>query len=214
MTKLILNAQKRDIFRKKLDKARSGGKLPAVVYGPKTKPISIFVSSSDFKKVFNDAGESTVVDLKIDDKPLSVLIQEVTIGPVSREPLHVDFYAALMDKPVEASIPLEFIGVSPAVKELGGMLVKVMHEIEVEALPANLPHDLKVDLSLLVNLDDHIVASKIQLPQGVKLISKEDESVVIVEAPRGETEETTTEKTIADIEVEKKGKKEESPKEE
>ncbi|MCR4283821.1 MAG: 50S ribosomal protein L25 [Parcubacteria group bacterium] len=208
MTKLMLNAEKRDVLRKRLKESRLGGKLPAVVYGPKTKPVSIFVSSVDFKKVFNEAGESTVVDLKLDNKPLSVLIHEVSIDPVSREPLHVDFYAALMNKPVEASIFLEFVGISPAVKGLGGMLVKVMHEIEVEALPANLPHSLEVDISVLVNLGDHIIASQIPMPSGVKLITKGDESIVLVEAPREEKVEEV-EKTIADIEVEKKGKKEE-----
>jgi len=208
MTKLMLSAEKRDIFKKELNKTRKEGKLPAVVYGPKIKPISIFVSSVDFKKVFNDGGESTVIELDFDKKPLSVLIHDVSIDPVSREPIHVDFYAALMDKPVEASIPLEFVGVSPAVKELGAVLIKVMHEIDVEALPNDLPHSLEIDLSSLVNLGDNIIASRIHLPTGVKLITNGDESVVLTEAPREEKTEET-EKTIADIEVEKKGKKEE-----
>lgn len=208
----MLNAEKRDIFKKELNKVRKEGKLPAVVYGPKTKPLSIFIPLVDFKKVFKEAGESTVVEIKIDDKPLGVLIQEVSVDPVSREPIHVDFYAALMDKLVEASIPLEFVGVSPAVKGLGGMLVKVMHEVEVEALPASLPHNLEVDLTALVNLGDHIIASQIKLPNGVKLITNGDDNIVIVEAPREEKAEET-EKTIADIEVEKKGKKEEPEKE-
>lgn len=204
----MLNAEKRDIFRKKLYKVRREGKLPAVVYGPKTKPLSIFVSLADFKKVFKEAGESTVVEIKLDNKPLSVLIHEVSVDPMSREPIHIDFYAALMDKPVEASISLEFVGISPAVKGLGGMLVKVMHEIEVEALPANLPHGLEVDLSVLVNLGDHIIASQIPLPSGVKLVTNGDDNIVLVEAPREEKVEEV-EKSIADIEVEKKGKKEE-----
>ncbi len=208
MTRIELNTEKRDVFRKKLDKYRIAGKLPAVVYGPKVKPISIFVSSANFKKVLKEAGESTVIDLKIDNKPLSVLIQEVAIDPVSKESLHVDFYAAEMNKPVEASIPLEFIGVSPAVKSQGGILVKVRHQVEVEALPAHLPHNFEIDLSSLVNLGDHITASQIILPAGVKLITKEDEIIIIAESPKEETIEV--EKTIEDIEVEKKGKKEEA----
>lgn len=212
MTRIELNAEKRDIFRKKLNKARIDGKLPAVVYGPKVKPVSIFVPFIDFKKVFKEAGESTVVDLKLDNKPLSVLIQEVAIDPVSREPLHIDFYAAEMNKPVEANIPLEFIGISPAVKSQGGVLVKVMHQVEVEALPANLPHNFKIDLSVLANLGDHITASQIIIPAGVKLITKGDEIIVIAESPKEEI--VGVEKTIEDIEVEKKGKKEEVESEE
>jgi len=204
----MLDAEKRDVFKKKLNKVRSEGRIPAVVYGPKIKSQSIFVSFIDFKKVFKEAGESTVVDLKLEGKPLSVLIHEVSVDPMSREPIHVDFYAALMDKPIEASIPLEFVGISPAVKGLGGMLIKVMHEIEVEALPAILPHNLEVDISVLENLGDHIFASQIPLPDGVKLITNGDDNIVLVEAPREEKEEET-EKTIADIEVENKGKKEE-----
>ncbi len=209
MIRLELNAEKRDIFRKKLDKVRSGGLLPANVYGPKVKSTSVSVPLADFKKVFKEAGESTVVDLKLDGKVVKVLVQDIAFNPISREPIHVDFYAALMDKPIEAMIPLDFVGTSPAVKGLGGMLVKVRHEIEVESLPDSLPHGLEVDLSSLINLGDNINASQITLPDNVKLITKEDEVIIIVEAPKEEKEVEDEEKTIENIEVEKKGKKEE-----
>lgn len=209
---LQLKAEKRDIFGKKLMSARKEGKLPAVVYSKGEKSSPVFVALKDFKKKWKEAGESTIIELDENGKKKDdVLIKEVAIDPMSEEPIHVDFYKIEKDKPIKAEIDIVFEGVSPAVKEMGGILVKVMRGVEIEALPRDLPHELKVDISKLKTFEDKITASDIHLPDGVKILAKENDIVALVEEPKAE--EVVVERTIEDIEVEKKGKKEEDKEE-
>jgi len=202
-----IQTENREVFGKKLEPFRKKGKLPAVLYGPKEKARPIFISLKDFKKIWDEAGESTVIQLNLGDTKKEVLIQDVAMDPVKGEPVHVDFYAVLMDKPIQASVSLVFEGISSAVKNLGGILVKVMHELEVEALPKNLPHELSVDISVLANFEDKISAKDIILPKGVKLISNLEETIALIEAPR-EEEVPVAEEKIAFEEIEVAGKKE------
>ncbi len=204
-TTQILKTEKRDTFGRRLASLRKEGKLPVVVYGPKQKTEALFVSSKEFKKIWQKVGETGLVELS--EPRTNVLIHQVSHSPVTDEVVHVDFYAVEMDKKIKASVPIEFQGVAPAVKDLGGILLKIMHELEVEALPANLPHELVADISVLKNFEDKILAKEISLPTGVTLISDPEEVVAIAEAIK-EEEETPT-MTIDDIEVEAKGKKEE-----
>ena len=207
---LQLNAEKRDVFGKKLKNFRKQEKLPAVLYGKGKKTASIFVDSKEFKKIWKKTGESTLIKIKNPESNVveDVLIQEVALDPLKNEPLHADFYIVEMDKPITAKVNLVFEGVSPAEKELGGILVKVRHDVDVEALPKNLPHELKVDVSKLANLGDQITIKDIDLPAGVKILAGENDVVVLIETPK---EEIVEEKpiTIEEVEVEKKGKKEE-----
>ncbi len=211
---LELQTEKREIFGKKLKPFRKQGKLPAVLYGPKEKSQPLFVLLKDFKKLWKEAGESTVIQLNLEKSRKEVLIQDVAMDPIKDEPIHVDFYAVQMDKPIEASIALVFEGVSPVVKNLGGVLVKVMHEVEVEALPKNLPHELIVDISKLENFEDKILAKDIVLPEGVKLITSPEEVIALVEEPREEEVAPVTEEKISFEEIEVAGVKEKEEKEE
>lgn len=204
---LQLEAEKRAVFGKKLKVARKAGKLPVIFYGKKMESTPLFVDLKEFNKIWKKAGESTIIELKKEDKKIAdVLIYDVAIDPLKNEPIHADFYAAEMDKPITAKVPLVFEGVAPAVKELGGILVKVIHELEVEALPKNLPHELKIDISKLTDLESHLTVKDVDLPSGVKIISKEDEIVALVETPKEEIEEPAM--TVDQVKVEKKGKKE------
>jgi large subunit ribosomal protein L25 len=206
---LELQSEARKVFGKALKKSRDEGKIPAVVYGKGQESISLFVPANSFAKVWKEAGESTIITIKgeASKTPLNVIIQQVDIDPTSSRPVHVDFLKVDMDKTIQVGVPLVFEGVAAAVKELGGVLVKVMHEIEVEALPKDLPHEIKVDISKLKTFEDHITIGDINLPQGVKAIEKPEEIVALAEQPKEEVEEPV--RTIEDIEVEKKGKKEE-----
>lgn len=208
---LELQTENREVFGKKLESFRKKGKLPAVLYGPKEKSQPLFISSKDFKKIWADAGESTVIQLNLGKSKKEVLIQDVAMDPVKDEPIHVDFYAVLMDRPIQASIPLVFEGESPAIKT-GGILVKVTHEIEVEALPKNLPHELVVNISSLANFGDRILAKDIVLENGVKLVGASDEVIALMEAPK-EEEVAPSEEKIAFEEIEVAGAKEKEEKE-
>ena len=200
-----LNTQERDI-KIRADVYRKQGLIPCVYYGPKEKPVLVNVIKSEFMKVWKEAGESTVVTLNTGKSEVEVLIHDLSFDPVRSDVTHVDFLVLEKGKMVEVSVPLEFVGISKAVKDMSGTLVKVLHEIEVEALPKDLPHTLKVDISLLVDLDAQILAGDIKLPTGVTLITDAEEVVAAVSVAE---EEEAVVATIANIAVEKKGKKEE-----
>jgi large subunit ribosomal protein L25 len=182
--------------------------VPAVVYGARVENTSISVPSITFKKVFKEAGESTAITLDLDGVKLDVLIHDVQVDPVHGFPIHVDFLAIDMNKPIEVAIPLEFVGIAPAEKNGLGTLVKVIHEVEIKALPKNLPHTIAVDVSVLETLENQIHAKDIILPVGVEMLTDANEVVALVTVVKEEkVEEAPID--LSAIEVEKKGKKEE-----
>ena len=205
---LELKAEKREIFGKKLTGTRKAGKMPIVAYGPKEKAASFLVDLKEFKKIFGKAGESSIISLKTADDHKDVLIHEVNYHPVSNEPIHADLYVIEKGKALKIKVPLEFTGQSQAVKELGGILVKVLYELEIEALPKDLPQHLTVDISPLNTLESQVLVKDIKLPNGVKAINKPEEVVASIDTVKEEVEETAP-VDLSAIEVEKKGKKEE-----
>jgi large subunit ribosomal protein L25 len=170
---------------------------------------SVSVPNIEFKKVWREAGESSAVQVSIGTKNIDVLIHEVQVDPVTDEPIHVDFLAIDMKKKIKVKVPLEFSGISNAVKSGLGNLVKVLHEIEIEALPADLPHNLVADLSKLETLNDNIFVSDLKLPTGVVAITHGTDVVASVVVQVEEKEEEAVPVDLSAIEVEKKGKKEE-----
>ncbi len=199
-----LNVQKRDI-KESLDLLRTSGQIPAVFYGPKDPSTSIKLSLSDFKRAWKEAGESTVISLEGDGVDNEVLIHSVDMDPVKDIPIHVDFYAIEKGKKLTVDVPVEFIGIAPAVKDLGAVLVKVLHEVEIEALPKDLPHKIEADISILTTLDSVLTAGDLKLPTGVTLLTKVDEVVASVYEPKEEVVESTP-VDLSAIEVVKKGK--------
>lgn len=189
---------------------RKQGLIPAVFYGPKAKTTSIAIVQKDFRKVWRQAGESSIVMLETPAGKVSTLIHDVQFDPVKSDPIHADFYVIEEGKEVEVHIPIEFTGIAPAVKELGATLIKVLHEVNIKAMPKDLPHNIPVDVSSLTTLESQILVKDISLPKGVTLITHADEVVVSVAAARkAEEEEVTQPVDLSAIEVEKKGKKEE-----
>lgn len=196
----------------KAEEIRKAGQIPAVFYGKKEASTPISIKNSDFLKVWKEAGESTVVTLETPEGAKESLIHDVDVDPVSGSPRHADFYVFEKGHKVEVSIPLDFVGVSSAVKDLGGTLVQVMHDLKVEAMPKDLPHSIAVDISFLMNFGDQILAKDIALPKGVELKVNHEEVVATVSAPREEKEEESAKIDLSSIEVEKKGKEEEDEK--
>jgi large subunit ribosomal protein L25 len=208
---LTLGAEKRDPKAATLSSLRSQGFIPAVVYGAHKESTPIMVEAKEFSKVLRDAGEateSTIVSLSGLGTALPTLIQEIAFDPLTSAPQHVDFYAVTKGEKVKVAIPLSYIGESAAV-EAGANLVKVMHEVEVEADPMNLPHAIEVDISALAALGDQIHAKDLTVPAGVVLTVEDDEVVALVQAVVEEKEEAAP-ADIGAIEVEKKGKEEEA----
>lgn len=190
----------------KNDSLRKSGKIPAVFYGPKEKSTSVVVSLAEFKKVFKQAGESSVIVLKDGTHEHEALIYDVDIHPVSGIVRHADFYVIEKGKKVKVRTPVVFEGVSPAVKDKGGILVKVLRDIEIEAAPKDLPHEIKIDISSLIELNSAIHASEIKLPHGVTLITQPNEIVASIAEAKEEVEEAPQAIDMSSIEVEAKGK--------
>jgi len=206
---LKLKADRREVFGKTLQSERRAGRLPVVVYGRQTESQALFVDQKNFAKVLQTAGESTIVSLALPAGEQDVLIKDVVFHPLSGEPIHADFYVVEKGKKLSVSVPLVFDGVAPAVKELGGILIKVLHEVEVEALPKDLPHDLPVDLNLLTDLDSQVLIKDLKLPAGVEVKANPEEVVASITVAKEEPE-LSEPIDLESIEVEKKGKKEES----
>jgi len=204
---LILQAEQRDA-KGGIGALRREGKIPAVMYGPREESVSLAVDGKKFGGVWEEAGESTVVALETPIGKKSVLIHEVQLDPVKNTPLHIDFYVVETGKEVEVSVPIDFTGVSPAAKSLGGVLVKVMHEMPVKGLPDRLPHRIEVDISSLTALDSHIAVGDVPLPEGIEPTVSAEEIVASVSAAAEEAEAEES-ADLSSIEVERKGKKEE-----
>ncbi len=194
--------------KSKLAAIRREGFVPGVYYGHKEASTPVVFPLNTFKKVWKDAGESSVITLEMPKGKISALIHEVQIDPVKGIPIHVDFYAIEKGQEVSVHVPIEFIGVSPAVKSLIGNLVKVLFEVEIKALPENLPHNVVVDISSLTTIDGQITAGDIVLPKGVTLVTGATDVVAAIAIAKEEVEEAPV-MDLASIEVEKKGKKEE-----
>lgn len=202
---ITLPVQKRDAKAETLSSLRSKGFLPAVVYGAHHESTPIAVDAKAFAKVLREAGEATIVSLSGIGTALPTLIHEIAYDPLTSAPRHVDFYAVTKGEKVQVAIPLTFVGESAAV-EAGANLVKVLHEIEVEADPMNLPHTIEVDLSMLKALDDKIVAKDLAYPTGVTLVGEPEDVIALAQAVVEEKEAAPAD--IGAIEVEKKGKEE------
>lgn len=210
---ISLSATTRKEFGKKTAVLKHQGRIPAVVYGPGVKNVAIDIDEKEFKKVFHKAGESSLIELAVEGekekKP--VLVHEIQKDPVSDRIIHIDFFQASLKEEVEVAVPLVFEGVALAEKDLGGTVVKNMLEIEVKALPQNLPHEIKVDISSLNTFEDHILVKDLVLPKDVTVLKKPEEIVVAVLPPQKVEEELAKEITenVEDVEKVEKAKKEE-----
>lgn len=176
-----LQAKTRDKFGKQLKKIRKDGLIPAELYGHNVFNRHLVVNAHDFLKIFKEVGSNKFFNLVIDSKEtVPVLIHNVQKDYLTNEVIHVDFYQIKMDEKIKARIPLEFTRESPAVKNLGGVLNKSMHEIEVEALPQNLPPTIKVYLSELKELNQTLYVKDLKIPEGVKVLVDENTPVATV----------------------------------
>ena len=200
-----LEAKTRLETGKSVKKLRRLGFVPAVVYGPSTANVNIAVASSRIAQVLKEAGESTLLELQIEGdsstsfdsaqdklvgagKTRNVLIHATQTDPVRDFITHVDFMEVRMDQKIKAGITVMCVGEAPAVKELGGILVRNIHELEVEALPADLPHHLEADISAIKTFEDHVKVADIKITRGVKILADGMLIVASVVAPRTEAE--------------------------
>ncbi|MCK9187478.1 MAG: 50S ribosomal protein L25 [Candidatus Colwellbacteria bacterium] len=206
-----LNAEIRELSAKPAV-LRESGFIPAEIYGKEAKNIHISLPIKEFLKVFKEAGENTIINLKAGDNTHSVLVHDYQVDPVTRDFLSVDFLEVKMDEKITAPIPLSFIGESPAVEEQDAVLIKSMDEIEVEALPANLPHEIEIDISVLKELDQSIYVRDISVSGDYEIVTDADNVIATASTPEEEVEEEGP-TSIEDIVTEGEEKRAEEVKE-
>ena len=210
-----LAVTKREQFGRAVNGLRKQGFIPAELYGRGLQNAHLAVDAKEFKKVFKAAGESTVIALVLEGgEKRSVVVHDVERDRITGEVAHIDFYQVRMDEVMKAHVPIEFVGESPAAKEHGGFVNKVLSEIEVEALPANLPKQFTIDLVSLKELNQSIYVRDISVPVGVKILI-DLETVVVTVAPPRKEEETVpvAAPDVSEVKVESEEKKAERDKE-
>lgn len=184
MTKISLNADKREIVGRKVKKLRQEGKIPANIFGKKIESQAIVVNLKEFEEVFEKAGETQIVDLN----GKSVLVSNVSYNPVDGSILHVDFRQVDLTEKITANVPVETVGESPAEKQSLGTVVQHISELEVEALPADLPEKIVVDASMLTEVDQAVFVKDLRIPGKVE-IKNDPEAIVVKVEPLQKEEE-------------------------
>lgn len=203
---ITLNVEARDV-KVNPKMIRKSGNIPAVFYGSAHPSTPITVNKIAFVKAYQEAGESALISLKTPSGVVDALIHDVALDPVIGDVIHADFYVVAKDHKIEVDIPVEFVGVAPAEK-LGGIVMKLLHEIRIEALPGKLPQDYVVDLSKLVTMDDQITIGDIALGDGVRSVALLTDVVAAMTTHQEDEGDVASEIDMSAIEVEKKGKKE------
>ncbi len=191
---LVLEVKPRD-GRDSAEVLRKHGAVPAVFYGPREKSTPIAIDALKLEHLWKEAGETTIVTLKGIGEDKDTLIHDAQFHPMTGKLLHVDFYVLEKGKKIKIKVPLEFTGAAPAEKA-GHIVVKTLHEVEIEVAPHELPKALEVNLSKLENVGDHITARHIALPGTATLITNADEIVASVKEFKEEAEVTPAPETV------------------
>ena len=210
-----LTVQTRKIFGEKVKALREQGLIPAELYGHKLDNLHLTVPRKEFSRIFKEAGESTVIKLKTEDKEFNVLVHDIDKNVLTDEISHIDFYAVKKDEKIKVRAPLRFIGESAAVKEKGAILIKAVHELEIEALPDDLLHHIEVDISKLIDLNMSILVKDLKINPKVKVSAKPE--TVIASVIEQKEEVVVEEIKVEEVKVEgeeKKAEKAEKEKEE
>lgn len=185
MEKIQLKTEQRDTTARTAKPLYKAGLIPAELYGNNVDNVHLSLNQIEFEKALRKAGESTVIELLLPNGDIrNVLIQDVELHYLSNQPIHVDFYEVNLKVKLTATVAIEFVGESHAVKAMGGTLVKALTEVEVECLPGDLPHQFDVDISVLDSFDKQILVSDLKVSDAVEIKADGDEMVATVQPPR------------------------------
>lgn len=190
MQQVPLKAEPRKILGRKVKSLRREGLIPAHVFGHKVKTEHVQVNAAEFAKVFEKTGETGIIDLAVGglssaasakgDHRKPVLVKNVQVHPVTDAPLHIDFYQVNLSEKVKVNVPLEIIGEAPAVHKKVGLLLTPVTELEIEALPADLPENIEVDVSHFENVGDEIKIKDLKIDK-TKIEVHADEELVVAQ---------------------------------
>lgn len=212
MEAIALEAQKRDVTGKQVKQLRNQGQVPGVVYGAGSEPRNVAVTYGVFEKLYRNAGDSSLIDLKVgDDEPVKVLVQTIQKDPIYGRYTHIDFRQVDMKQEIETDIELLLEGEAPVVKGKGGILVRNLDKVSVRCLPTALVSNISVDLGSLEDFGQSIRVKDLQVPEGIEILTSENDSIVVVNEPISEEELAKLDETVVEdvAAVESEGEKKE-----
>jgi large subunit ribosomal protein L25 len=209
MEKIVIQATRRTVTGKKVGALRRAGKLPGVLYGHQTESTPILMELRDASRVLAHASSSQLITVNLDGKEFATLVREKQRDFIKGTLLHVDFQVVSLTEKIRTTVGIELSGTSPAVKDYNGVVVQELDEVEVEALPQDLPEKIVVDISGLTKIGDSVFVRDLNIPSGIEILNEPDEVVVIVTGAAPEISEEEMAEEIAEPEVIERGKKEE-----
>lgn len=204
MESLKLNASRRTVTGKQVKGLRRQGIIPGIIYGYGIEPIAVQFAEREIARSIRSAGSSTTVMVTVEGQaqPLLTIFRDVQYDPIRREVIHLDLQALDINETVRVPVSVVLTGESPAVVDFGGVLIHVLNEVEVEALPTALVPAIEVDISGIKEFGQSITVGDIELPEGITILNDAQDTVVIVNAPEAEEEVATgAEEEGAEVEV-------------
>lgn len=205
-----LKAQKRTVFGRKVKTLRLQNLIPANVFGKGVESTALEIQKDAFLKTFKETGETGLIELSFNDHKVPVLIHNLQVHSVTQGPLHVDFYQVNLKEKVKAKVPVEVVGEAPAVSGKIGILLTLLDEVEVEALPAEIPEQLEADVKGLSEVGHSLKASQLTLPSGVVLLTDGEAEVVRIDTLVQKEEEVVA-PAPADVVVGEAGESTQAP---
>ena len=212
MDKIVIQATRRNVIGKKVGALRRNGQLPGIMYGRHIESTPILMDMREASKALYKISASSIVTILLDGKEYPSLVREKQRNYILGTLKHVDFQVVSMKEKIRTMVTVELVGISPAVKNLNGVVVQNLNEIEVEALPQDLPEHLELDLSVLLNIGDSMLVKDLKVASDVAILSDLEETVVVITGSAQATEEEMEELEEGAVEPElseQRGKKEE-----
>jgi len=216
MEKVVINAEKRDVVGKKVGSLRRQGLIPGVMYGHNEPPFPITMNAREIERVINNLTSSSIVTVKVDGESHQALIREKQKDYIRNQIIHIDFQILSLKEKIRSKIEVKLVGVAPAVKNFNGIVLQEREFIDVEALPADLPERITVDISGLENIGDLIRVGDLDISDAVTVFDDVNDVIVSISGAMAEeaVEEEVTTAEGTEPEVVEKGKKESEEEEE
>lgn len=200
MQKFTLNAEKRTVLGSKVKKLRRQGLVPANLFGKTIESQAIEVKAVDFNRVYKEAGETSLIWVKVggEEKERPTLVTSVHFNPITGDKLHVDFHQVNLKEKVSANVPVEITGESELINTNVAVLSQSLNEIEVEALPTDIPESIVFDISSLKEIGDQLKVSDAKVAEGIEIKTDPEQMVVSLQEPQKEEEPLVSEEEVAE----------------
>jgi large subunit ribosomal protein L25 len=210
---VVLNAARRDVTGKQVKELRRQGKLPAVVYGHGVSPIAITLDEHETTLALAGLSASTIVTIQLDGAQHAALVREKQRDYVKNRLIHIDFQVVSLTEKIRAAVRVDLHGESPAVKEFNAVIVQQVNQVEVEALPRDLPERFVVDIAKLAEIGDSITVGDLEVSNKVTVLVPAEEIIVVATGAAPEEVEEEPVESAAEPELIERGKKEDEEEE-